>query len=261
MKTRIISAIVMIAIALPIIYFGNTIYKLTIGILALLAFKEVLALKKAHQEIPTIPTIFALVLCLIMVYFDFNSLRYSFSSLLIIISLLLLIPTLFYKNEEYKTSDAFYLIGWIIFLGMAFNSFIAIRNHGMRLFFYLVFIPIITDTFAMLVGSKFGKHKMCPKISPKKTMEGFGGGMIMGTIVPCIVYYAFFKTISLKIILMTVILSTIGQIGDLIFSKIKRENEIKDYSDLIPGHGGILDRLDSTSIIFMTYILIQAILF
>ena len=83
----------------------------------------------------------------------------------------------------------------------------------------------------------------------------------MGTIIPSIFYAFVVHNINIKIIIGTAILSTFGQIGDLFFSKIKRENAIKDFSKIMPGHGGILDRLDSTIIIFMAYLLLEGILF
>ena len=157
--------------------------------------------------------------------------------------------------------DAFFLIGTILFLGIAFNSFILVRENGIKTFLFLISIPVFTDTFAMLVGCKIGKHKMCPLISPNKSWEGSIAGLLLGTIIPSLFYLLLFKTITFKVILGIAILSIMGQIGDLIFSKIKRENDIKDFSNIMPGHGGILDRLDSTAIIFMTYVFLTYILF
>ena len=128
------------------------------------------------------------------------------------------------------------------------------------MFLNLVLIPICTDTCALIGGIKFGKHKLT-KISPLKTWEGAFAGLIMGTIIPSIFYAFVVHNINIKIIIGTAILSTFGQIGDLFFSKIKRENAIKDFSKIMPGHGGILDRLDSTIIIFMAYLLLEGILF
>ena len=94
---------------------------------------------------------------------------------------------------------------------------------------------------------------MCVKISPNKTWEGSIGGLICGSLVGAIIYKLFFGKITIKIIIITIILSIIGQIGDLVMSKIKRENEIKDFSNIMPGHGGILDRLDSSIFVFIAY--------
>lgn len=101
------------------------------------------------------------------------------------------------------------------------------------------------DTFAYLVGKNFGKRKLYKKISPKKTIEGFIGGLVFGTIAALIIAYT---TNSLSIInwmVLSLIIGTTGTVGDLIASKFKREANIKDSSNLIPGHGGFLDRLDS----------------
>ena len=101
---------------------------------------------------------------------------------------------------------------------------------------------------------------MCPNISPKKTWEGMIGGTIFGTIIPLIIYYLFFKEFNFIMVLITFILTIMDQIGDLIFSKLKRENDIKDFSNIMPGHGGALDRLDSTLVIFITYVALSLIL-
>ena len=101
---------------------------------------------------------------------------------------------------------------------------------------------------------------MCPNISPKKTWEGCIGGSLFGTIIPCILHFLLFKEFNFMIILITFILTIMDQLGDLIFSKLKRENNIKDYSNIMPGHGGALDRLDSTLVIFLTYVVLSLIL-
>ena len=97
---------------------------------------------------------------------------------------------------------------------------------------------------------------MCPKISPHKTWEGFIGGLIGGSIVGLIVYSNLLGSLTFKAILVTFILSFIGQIGDLFYSKIKRENKIKDFSNLMPGHGGVLDRVDSLSFVVFAYVIL-----
>ena len=110
----------------------------------------------------------------------------------------------------------------------------------------------------MLMGMAFGRHKLIPKVSPKKTVEGSVLGSIIGTVVACVFYHFFVSPITFTVIIVTLALSGIGQIGDLIFSKIKRENDLKDFSNLIPGHGGILDRLDSTIAIMLGFLLLYS---
>ena len=135
-----------------------------------------------------------------------------------------------------------------------------LNNLPNYIFVYLLFISIFTDSFALFVGKLIGKHKCSPIISPKKTWEGCIGGCFFGVVLSLIYYFWFIEAFSLPIVFLTIFLSIIGQVGDLVFSKIKRENKIKDFSHLIPGHGGILDRFDSFIFIVMTYILFIGIL-
>lgn len=101
------------------------------------------------------------------------------------------------------------------------------------------------DTFAYLVGKNFGKRKLFEKISPKKTIEGFFGGLLFGVLTAVVISYTS-NTLSLTHWVITSLICTVfGSIGDLVASKFKREADIKDSSNLIPGHGGFLDRLDS----------------
>ena len=125
-----------------------------------------------------------------------------------------------------------------------------------KILLFLFSITIITDTYAYFIGSLVGRHKLLEVISPNKTWEGSVGGSIVGVMVSSAWYMYKVGNISiLKIVMITCILSIIGQFGDLIFSKIKRENEIKDFSNIIIGHGGILDRFDSLLFIVLGYLL------
>jgi phosphatidate cytidylyltransferase len=122
-----------------------------------------------------------------------------------------------------------------------------------------IFILIWTnDTFAYIIGKKWGKNKLFERISPKKTIEGFAGGVLF-CILASIILSLFFNFFSLGIwISSAIFVGVFGTIGDLIESKFKREANVKDSGNIMPGHGGILDRLDS--IIFVApflYIIFQ----
>ena len=172
--------------------------------------------------------------------------------------MLLLIPSIFYINEKYTTGTAFYLIAFTLLLGLFFNALILIQDFSIKYLGLLLIIIFVTDTFAYLIGKLIGKHKIIPSVSPNKTWEGTIAGAIMGTVLPTIYYVNVINADVnvFKVMLFIFILSTAGQIGDLFFSKIKRENKLKDFSNLIPGHGGILDRLDSLVFIVITYLII-----
>ena len=120
----------------------------------------------------------------------------------------------------------------------------------------------MTDSFALLTGMFIGKNKLAPTISPKKTIEGFVGGALMGTFIATSFYVTVInQNCSLVLVIfITLFLSCIGQLGDLVFSSIKREYGMKDFSNLIPGHGGILDRFDSLIFVFLAFILVLGII-
>ena len=118
-----------------------------------------------------------------------------------------------------------------------------------------------SDTFALFVGSKIGRHKLCPSVSPNKTVEGSIVGTIMGTTLATVFYCLLIGNRSILLVIgLTLILSIFGQFGDLFFSSIKRNYKVKDFSNLIPGHGGILDRLDSLLFIILGFLLYIIIL-
>lgn len=252
MKKRVISAIIAILIVVPFIYFGGISYTLFASVLGIIGYKEVLDLKKFNKKIPSFIKILGLIsLCYLMLV---NNNIYSFNYRNVILPLLLiLLPSVFYKENKYSLNDGISLLGFIYLIGISFNLIINIRLLDLNLFIYLISITVITDTFAYLVGTLIGKHKMSPKISPKKSWEGFIGGLLGGTIISLIVYNNLVSNVTIGIVFLTIFLTIVGQVGDLVFSKIKRENKIKDFSNLMPGHGGLLDRLDSFIIVVLTY--------
>ena len=114
----------------------------------------------------------------------------------------------------------------------------------------------------MITGKYIGVNPLCPKISPHKTIEGLIGGVLTGTFVAVTFYHVVIQPAMplIPLILFTILLSIIGQMGDLVFSFIKREYNQKDFSNVIPGHGGILDRLDSIIFAVLGFLLFLAVL-
>lgn len=137
-----------------------------------------------------------------------------------------------------------YITGFLTFIPLTRSL-----PHGKLFIWYIFFVAWGTDTFAYLVGVKFGKHKFT-SISPKKSIEGSIGGIIGATAI-CSLYTYYLNNFQglninyLYIIISGIVLSILSQIGDLSASSIKRFNNVKDFGNLIPGHGGILDRIDS----------------
>ena len=260
MKKRIISAIVMLIIVIPIVWYGKSLFKIGVGLISVLGLKEIIDLKKSHNEIPLLVSIISMICLLLIIFADYDgySIMYGITYKGIAILLLTLLGASLF-TKKYTATDALFLIGSILLLGTAFNTMIMVRMFSLYKFIYLILIFIMTDTFAYFGGKCLGKHKLIPKVSPNKTIEGSIIGSVIGTLSCSIFYHYMVSAVNLKIILATLILSIIGQIGDLIFSKIKRENNLKDFSNLIPGHGGILDRLDSTIAIMLGYLIIYGL--
>jgi phosphatidate cytidylyltransferase len=117
---------------------------------------------------------------------------------------------------------------------------------GYSILVWLIFLSAFgTDVMAYFIGHAFGKHKLCPSISPKKTIEGAIGGTIGGIIICGVFGYFFANELLVHCLIIGALGGVISQFGDLTASVFKRKMGIKDYGNLIPGHGGILDRVDS----------------
>ena len=260
LKKRIVSAIIMLLIIIPLIILGGIPYSLAVGLIGCFAFKELIDLRKdKNNEYPNIMKYVGLISMLYLIYSNFEKYGLLFGisyKLLCTIILITCIPIIFYK-EKYKINDAFHLLSNILFIGIGFNLFILIYNYNIKYFIMLILITILTDTFALFGGKLIGKHNFT-SISPNKTIEGCVIGSLVSTFV-CTMYYINVIGNSnniIKVIFVILFLNIIGQLGDLFFSAIKRQYNKKDFSDLIPGHGGILDRLDSIIFVMFAFSLI-----
>ena len=226
------------------------IFDVAVFVLAVLGLKEFLDVKKSKKEMPFFIEFISYISLGLIIFFN-SSNNYMLSvdyRMIAGLFLTFLVPTVLYHDRSlYSINDAFYLIGGVFFLGISFSLFTLLRNEGMEILLYLLLISIFTDTFAYFVGMLIGKNKLLENISPKKTIEGMIGGTVLSVIIASNFYYTVIdSSLPLYIIVfMTTFLSIIGQFGDLVFSAIKRYYGKKDFSNIMPGHGGILDRLDS----------------
>lgn len=256
MKKRIISAIIMSLIFIPLLLIGNLPFVIFVTILGIGAVYELLKLK---PNLPFIIKILTYIETIFLILMDKLKFTNDISLVLIIMLLVNLSLLVFIDDKDkYNYKDAFYLLGLVLFLGLSFRNFIYLRDDSLYILVYLLLITVVTDSFALFTGKLLGKHKLAPNISPNKTIEGSIGGSLFGTISASIFYLLVInnKYVFLTIII-TLLLTIIGQLGDLIKSSIKRYENIKDFSNLIPGHGGIIDRLDSIIFVMMAYILIM----
>ena len=153
----------------------------------------------------------------------------------------------------------------LVYIAVMISSLILLRGEaqsGVAWVFYVLFLVAGCDTGAYYAGTYFGKHKLCPSVSPKKTIEGFLGGMIFVLVSGLLVKHWFFPSFSIvSTIVFLFLVSVIGPCGDLYESILKRTGGIKDSGSIIPGHGGILDRIDALLFVAPVAYFFQAYIF
>lgn len=266
MKKRVLSAIIMILIFVPLLLLGGVFFALFMTILSLGALYELITIREKKKKFPNFIKVISFLLIILANVLSFDKSIYSYTMdyhLISFIILIFLLPILLVSNKEkYNITDALYLIGSLLFINVAFNLIVVLRNYSLNYLIYLLLITVITDTFAFITGKYIGKNKLAPTISPNKTIEGLIGGLVMGTFVASTFYYVVIDPkISLAILIfITLFLALVGQLGDLVFSSIKRTFGVKDFSSLIPGHGGILDRFDSLIFVILSFILVMGVI-
>lgn len=252
MDSRVKSALIGLPIFFLITLLGNKyLVDISLAVVAILAIKEYFnALGIKNKFLKSIGYIVSALISLVHLV-STNVLMYIIviGSPIVLTLLFAIIVGSDLKVSVKSMMETFFGIAYIPILLLFVSLVYGMENKGNILFWFIVLASWGTDMFAYFVGKTIGKHKFS-KISPNKTIEGCIGGTIGSTLLMLI--YAFIcnkyfgmNLMYMQVILMSVVLSLIGQLGDFAASSIKRTVNIKDYSNLIPGHGGMLDRIDS----------------
>ena len=257
MKKRIITAIIGTAALLVVLYFSDTIvFPIAMTFAAVVATLEALRctglLKKYVLSVPAFAAAAA-----VNFLARFNGAEDRFFFYVFFIDFFLIVYFLVcstFSKGTISLHDSMVALVLIIYADFGFASLTLIRDIptlGMYFLIYVLITPWCCDGGAFFVGRALGKHKLIPEISPKKTVEGAIGGLIIGTLVSG-GYVFFVSKVILKVdifiiplMITGVILSLMSQFGDLILSFVKRQYGIKDFGKILPGHGGMLDRFDS----------------
>ena len=286
---RIIVAIIGIPVLFTVTYLGVIPFTIAIAIVSSLALYEFynIAEKKGYPTFKVFGILLGLIpfvsILAVHIFEDFYGgmatlsfmfgLIISFIPLVVTVTLLLV---LFSKQQNAIASIGTMFTG-IFYISCSLSALVLIRYSTLNwqettgyensgFFVIVMFCSIwICDTAAYFIGRKFGKHKLMERVSPKKSVEGAIAGFIAATVFfPIALYFLLPKFNIIYSLILGLTVGIFGQIGDLIESKIKRDADVKDSSNLIPGHGGVLDRFDSiifVSPIIFTIIVISEIFF
>ena len=248
---RLISGIILVIIALVTIILGKDVLLVTVVAISVIGFYELAKVYGLQWKLPGICGYIATIGYYALIRMDYK----EYIIVFFIAYLIVLMGTYVFTFPKFKAEDVM-----VCFFGMFYVILMLSYIYQVRMMqdgAYIVWLIFLCswgcDTCAYLVGVMFGKHKMSPKLSPKKSIEGGIGG-VAGAALLGFIYATIFKdkiTIDNANIIFPIVCAVggiISQIGDLTASGIKRNHDIKDYSRLIPGHGGILDRFDSVII-------------
>lgn len=253
---RILTAIIGIFIAIYVVNYGSWVFATAVSVLALLAWREYcIMLKNKGIFCLYWPGAIGVLLIQLCMWLG-NS--YEIMMIIFLFLLAVLIKVVV-RYQKFSINDAAFSILGYIYIGLSFSYLIAIRfsdfsiaNNaeyeimisGMYLLWMIFLGTWASDTFAYFIGSRFGKNKLCPALSPGKTREGAIGGVV-GSIITVV---SFGQMLGLNVLygfIIGLIIGIVAPLGDLTESALKRFAGVKDSGNLLPGHGGVLDRFDS----------------
>lgn len=244
-KTRLISGIVLVIIALATIISGSWILFFTLLAVSLIGMRELYKVMKVSDEHVTVLELvgyLGAVLYYIAMKADFG----NYGTMAIIISMILILFVYVFGYPKYHAEQVMAAFFGVVYVAVMLSFIYLTRSlpDGKFLVWLIFLCSWGCDTCAYCVGMLIGKHKMAPVLSPKKSVEGAVGGVV-GAILLGIIYAAATKGGMVEYAIICGVGALISMVGDLAASAIKRNQGIKDYGKLIPGHGGILDRFDS----------------
>ena len=246
LRQRVITTIVLLPILIAAIWFGGCWLALLVAAIASAGSIEFYRLDRNNNLSPLhyFGTIIIIALILLPYFFNYITITHILSAA-VVISLIWL---LFSPRKDHAFNQWVWIMAGILYLGLMLGFWVKLRNidQGRDYVFWLLFIIIANDSAAYFTGKSLGRHALAPRISPNKTWEGAIGGLFASTITCLLFGFIFSLPFPYwQLVIMGIGVSILAQFGDLIESLLKRNSAVKDSGTIIPGHGGILDRMDS----------------
>lgn len=255
LSRRLWTAAVGIPVAIYVVNNGGLPFYIVISILTLVGLREIINMLKRQAFAPSlmISSIISLLLVAVANYGNFEEMGFLITVLVFSTFLKLI-----FNKASFTVPDAALTILSTLYVGWLFSFLVLLRNIsstmidtpfgqlplGAAFTWIAVLSTWASDTFAYFVGSAFGKTKLCPSISPGKTVEGFVGGLAGSVIIAISVGIAI-KISLVHSLVLGLMIGVLAPLGDLVESIFKRYTEVKDSGKFFPGHGGVLDRFDS----------------
>ncbi|MDE6035010.1 MAG: phosphatidate cytidylyltransferase [Ruminococcus sp.] len=283
MLTRIISGVVGVLILAVVLYFHNTmVLPIAIAVIIAIMLYELLRAVKMHKCMPVLiaSEVCGIVTPLLSASFRRERIYHIYSTELqnpnsftfdneiihimqFVVTLLcafVIFVTWLKKHKKIRYEQIFFTLAVMVLVPHAMSTMILIHNYDMADGLFLLIMALcgawIADTGAYFSGVALGKHKLCPEISPKKTVEGFIGGILTTGIVYAVAFgvrFGFIVQNVLAAFILGIVCAVIGTVGDLSASMVKRQIGFKDYGNIMPGHGGLMDRFDSVLFVLPTF--------
>lgn len=247
MLRRTVTALVLLSIAIPVILKGGIYIFLFLGFFIVVASWEYLQMFRAAKTEPSPLILVGGTFALILTRTFFPEAAEATLTLLVLAAMTVHLLA-YERGRELAGTDFAVTLGGFVYLGWVGAYLLELRNLPNGQWWLLFVLPCVwvADSFAYFIGSKFGKHKMTPRLSPKKSWEGYFAGILSGTLFG--IAFAQYGPLEFSVLqgaLFGLMLSTLTTLGDLGESLLKRQGGVKDSGTFIPGHGGAFDRIDS----------------
>lgn len=279
MKTRIISGAVGVVILAAVLYFHDTlVLPIAVALMIAIMLFELLRAVKLEKCMPiliaaelygiAVPVLYGLFTKFtvdgqeVPPHREFYAWRYANEYNIYIFGIAILCASAIFitwlrKHKEIRYEQVFFVLAAMLLVPQSMTTMIRIERFDSENGLFLLVMGLcgawIADTGAYFTGVTLGKHKLCPEISPKKTVEGLVGGIVTTGLVYAIAFSVFYSRFEPVFFVVGAVCAVIGTIGDLSASMVKRQIGFKDYGKIMPGHGGLMDRFDSVLFVLPTY--------